>query len=86
MPYTITIDSNSNIAKNLVQYLKTFDFVTVTNTKQVSKKKTALDQPVFEEETPEQYEAIMALSKIANRNIARRLAKAKNLNLPFKNK
>lgn len=86
MPYTITIDSNSNIAKNLVQYLKTFDFVTVTNTKQVSKKKTALAQPVFEEETPEQYEAIMALSKIANRNIARRLAKAKNLNLPFKNK
>ena len=86
MPYTITIDSNSNIAKNLVQYLKTFDFVTVTNTKQLSKKKTTLAQAVFEEETPEQYEAIMALSKIANRNIARRLAKAKNLNLPFKNK
>ena len=86
MPYTITIDSNSNIAKNLVQYLKTFDFVTVTNTKQLSKKETALAQPVFEEETPEQYEAIMALSKIANRNIARRLAKSKNLNLPFKNK
>ena len=86
MPYTITIDSNSNIAKNLVQYLKTFDFVTITNTKQLSKKKTTLAQPVFEKETPEQYEAIMALSKIANRNIARRLAKAKNLNLPFKNK
>ena len=25
----ITIESNSNIAKNLIQYIKTFDFVTV---------------------------------------------------------
>ena len=40
---------------------------------------------LFEEETKEQYEAAMELSKIANRNIARKLAKAKNLNLPFKN-
>ena len=30
MTYTITIESNSNIAKNLIQYIKTFDFVTVT--------------------------------------------------------
>ena len=29
MTYTITIESNSNIAKNLIQYIKTFDFVTV---------------------------------------------------------
>lgn len=40
--------------------------------------------PAFEEETKEQYEAIMELSKIANRNIAHKLAKAKNLDLPFK--
>ena len=31
MAYIITIDSNSNIAKNLIQYIKTFDFVTVTD-------------------------------------------------------
>ena len=39
----------------------------------------------FEEETQEQYELIMALSKKTNRAIARKLDKARNLNLPFKN-
>nr|WP_314992278.1 hypothetical protein [uncultured Capnocytophaga sp.] len=41
--------------------------------------------PTFEEETKEQYEGAMELSKITNRNIARKLAKAKNLDLPFRN-
>lgn len=58
MAYIITIDSNSNIAKNLIQYIKTFDFVTVTDestkkapTKTKAKiglKKTAFSQEVLE--------------------------------------
>lgn len=54
----ITIESNSNIAKNLIQYIKTFDFVTVTKepTKKapakvktkVGTKKAAFPQEVLE--------------------------------------
>jgi len=86
MPYIITITNDSPQALAYVEKAKKLDFVKVTKTKEVSKKKTALAQPVFEEETPEQYEAIMKLSKIANKNIARKLDKVKNLNLPFKKK
>ncbi len=86
MPYIITITNDTPQALAYVEKAKKLDFVKVTKTKEVSKKKTALAQPVFEEETPEQYEAIMKLSKIANKNIARKLAKVKNLNLPFKKK
>ena len=38
MAYTITINSNSQQAKNLVRYLKSLDYVKVTNT--TAKKKT----------------------------------------------
>lgn len=86
MPYIITITNDSPQALAYVEKAKKLDFAKVTKTKEVSKKKTALAQPVFEEETPEQYEAIMKLSKIANKNIARKLDKVKNLNLPFKKK
>ena len=92
MTYTITIDSNSLQAESLVRFLKSLDFVKVTNTtakKAPAKAKTKAGlkkpAPTFEEETKEQYQATMELSKIANRNIARQLAKGKNLDLPFKN-
>ncbi|MDO4729496.1 MAG: hypothetical protein Q4B43_10905 [Bacteroidota bacterium] len=39
MGYIIKINSESSIATNLIKYLKTFDFVTVT------KEKTALASP-----------------------------------------
>lgn len=91
MPYTITITSNSPQALAFVKEAKKLNFAVVTKTKEKApaKAKTkaglAKPAPTFEEETKEQYEAAMELSKIANRNIARKLAKAKNLNLPFKN-
>jgi len=52
MAYIITIDSNSNIAKNLIQHIKTFDFVTVTDesTKKAptkTKAKTGLKKTTF---------------------------------------
>lgn len=91
MAYTITINSNSPQALAFVKEAKKLNFAVVTKTKEKApaKAKTkaglAKPAPTFEEETKEQYEAAMELSKIANRNIARKLAKAKNLNLPFKN-
>ena len=93
MAYTITITSNSPQALAFVEYVKTLSFVKFTETKSKEKApakgkaKAGLKKPAptFEEETKEQYEAAMELSKMANRNIARKLAKAKNLDLPFKN-
>ena len=73
MPYTITIPNDTPQALAYVEKAKKLDFVKVTEIKE------------FEEETQEQYELIMALSKKTNRTIARKLDKAKNLNLPFKN-
>ncbi|WP_315164233.1 hypothetical protein [Capnocytophaga leadbetteri] len=73
MPYTITIPHDTPQALAYVEKAKKLDFVKVTEIKE------------FEEETQEQYEVIMALSKKTNRAIARKLDKAKNLNLPFKN-
>ena len=67
---------------------KKLDFAKVTKIKETkikekdpikTKKEVKKSMPAFEEETEEQYEAIMELSKIANRNIAHKLAKAKNL-------
>jgi hypothetical protein len=73
MPYTITIPNDTPQALAYVEKAKKLDFVKVTEIKE------------FEEETQEQYELIMALSKKTNRTIARKLDKARNLNLPFKN-
>ena len=95
MAYTITITSDSPQALAFVKEAKKLDFATVTKIKETkikekdpikTKKEVKKSMPAFEEETEEQYEAIMELSKIANRNIAHKLAKAKNLDLPFKNK
>lgn len=63
MAYIITIDSNSNIAKNLIQYIKTFDFVTVTDesTKKVptkTKAKTGLKKTAFSQEVLEAAEKL----------------------------
>ena len=94
MAYTITITSNSPQALAFVKEAKKLDFAVVTKTKETKEKAPAKakakaglkkPKPTFEEETKEQYEAAMELSKIANRNIAHKLAKAKNLDLPFKN-
>jgi len=63
-----------------VEKAKKLDFAKVTEIKE-----PILAQPDFEEETQEQYELIMALSKETNKAIARKINKAKNLNLPFKN-
>ena len=74
MPYTITIINDSPQALAYVEKAKKLDFAKVTEIK----------EPV-EEETQEQYELIMALSKETNRAIARKINKEKKLNLPFKN-
>ena len=63
MAYIITIDSNSNIAKNLIQYIKTFDFVTVTDesTKKApakTKAKTGLKKTTFSQEVLEAAEKL----------------------------
>ena len=80
MPYTITIPHDTPQALAYVEKAKKLDFAKVTEIKE-----PILAQPDFEEETQEQYELIMALSKETNRAIARKINKAKNLNLPFKN-
>ena len=94
MAYIITIDSNSNIAKNLIQYIKTFDFVTVTDestkkapTKTKAKtglKKTAFSQEVLEAAkkyrmTPDDYALSMVLSDEINGNISQHLREKFNL-------
>jgi hypothetical protein len=88
MAYTITITSDSPQALAFVKEAKKLDFEKVTKIKETkikekdpikTKKEVKKSMPAFEEETEEQYEAIMELSKIANRNIAHKLAKAKNL-------
>lgn len=93
-PSSIIITNNSPQALAFVKEAEKLDFAIVTKTKVTKEKAPAKARvkaglkkpaPTFEEETKEQYEAAMELSKIANRNIARKLAKAKNLDLPFKN-
>ena len=80
MPYTINITNDSPQALVYVEKAKKLDFAKVTEIKE-----PVLAQPDFEEETQEQYELIMALSKETNRAIARKINKEKKLNLPFKN-
>ena len=88
---TFTINESHPQASALVELLKTFSFVSFKETKTKTKKtatkeKSALVEPAFEEESPEDYEFIMALSKETNRNVARRLAKEKNIILPSQKK
>ena len=91
MSMTFTINESHPQASALMELLKTFSFVffkgTKTKTKKTAtKEKAALVEAAFEEESPEDYEFIMALSKEANRNVARRLAKEKNIILPSQKK
>ena len=88
---TFTINESHPQASALMELLKTFSFVffkgTKTKTKKtVTREKSALVEPTFEEESPEDYEFIMALSKETNRNVAHRLAKEKNIILPSQKK
>ena len=87
---TFTINESHPQASALVELLKTFSFVsfkeTKTKTKKTTKEKSVLVEPAFEEESPEDYEFIMALSKETNRNVAHRLAKEKNIILPSQKK
>ena len=88
---TFTINASHPQASALMELLKTFSFVffegTKTKTqKTVTREKSALVEPTFEEESPEDYEFIMALSKETNRNVALRLAKEKNIILPSQKK
>lgn len=81
---TFTINESHPQASALVELLKTFSFVSFkeikTKTKKtVTREKSALVEPASEEESPEDYEFIMALSKETNRNVAHRLAKEKNI-------
>ena len=91
MSMTFTINESHPQASALVELLKTFSFVSFKETKTMTKKtttkeKSALVEAAFEEESPEDYEFIMALSKETNRNVARRLAKEKNIILPSQKK
>jgi len=91
MSMTFTINESHPQASALVELLKTFSFVSFKETKTKTKKtttkeKSALVEPAFEEESPEDYEFIMALSKKTNRNVAHRLAKEKNIILPSQKK
>ena len=88
---TFTINESHPQASALVELLKTFSFVSFKETKTMTKKtttkeKSALVKPAFEEESLEDYEFIIALSKETNRNVAHRLAKEKNIILPSQNK
>lgn len=62
MTYTITIDSNSLQAESLVRFLKSLDFVKVTNTtakKAPAKaKKEGLKKPAFSQEVLEAAEKL----------------------------
>ena len=84
MSVAFTINESHPQASALVELLKTFSFVSFkeikTKTKKtVTREKSALVEPASEEESPEDYEFIMALSKETNRNVAHRLAKEKNI-------
>ena len=78
---TFTINESHPQASALVELLKTFSFVSFKETKTMTKKTTTKEKSAlaFEEESLEDYEFIMALSKETNRNVAHRLAKEKNI-------
>lgn len=68
MGYIIKINSESSIATNLIKYLKTFDFVTVT------KEKTALASPQTKKMTAKEKEKLINdLSKSTNKAITKRM-------------
>jgi hypothetical protein len=83
MCYTITINSNSVQAQNLVNYIKTFDFAEVTpifseEVLEASKVLKMTPEEIIaaakeEEMTPDDYAWVMMISKKINRNIARRM-------------
>ncbi len=67
MSMAFTINESHPQASALVELLKTFSFVSFKETKTKTKKtatkeKAALVEAAFEEESPEDYEFIMALS------------------------
>ena len=92
MCYTITINSNSTQAQNLVNYIKTFDFAEVTSTfseevLEASKvlKVTPSEIVAAAEEykmSPDDYAWTMMISKKINRNIAKRVCK--DFDIPYK--
>ena len=88
---TFTINESHPQATALVELLKTFSFVSFKETKtktekSATKSKLTLVEAASEEESPEDYAFIMALSKETNRNVALRLAKEKNIILPSQKK
>jgi len=78
---TFTINASHPQASALMELLKTFSFVFFKGTKTKTKKTVTREKSAlaFEEESLEDYEFIMALSKETNRNVAHRLAKEKNI-------
>ena len=64
---------------NFLKHSVAFKETKTKTKKTATKEKSALVEPAFEEESPEDYEFIMALSKETNRNVAHRLAKEKNI-------
>ena len=64
---------------NFLRHSVAFKETKTKTKKTVTREKSALVEPTFEEESPEDYEFIMALSKETNRNVALRLAKEKNI-------
>lgn len=95
MCYTITINSNSAQAENLVNYIRTFDFAEVTEVTptfsqevlEASKvlKVTPEEIVASAEEyqmSPDDYAWTMMISKKINRNITKRMCK--DFNIPYK--
>ena len=92
MCYTITINSNSTQAQNLVNYIKTFDFAEVTSTfseevLEASKVLKVIPSEIVAaaEEykmSPDDYAWTMMISKKVNRNIAKRVCK--DFDIPYK--
>ena len=64
---------------NFLRHSVAFKETKTKTKKTATKEKSALVEPAFQEESPEDYEFIMALSKETNRNVALRLAKEKNI-------
>jgi len=71
---------------NFLKHSVAFKETKTKTKKTTTKEKSALVKPAFEEESLEDYEFIIALSKETNRNVAHRLAKEKNIILPSQNK
>lgn len=75
MSYIATINSNNPEALEVINYLKTFDFVKVTKKKESKKNATVTSEVLEEDENgiPLKFkDKIMAMSKQANRNMTKR--------------